>query len=161
MKINLPDSVASAQDLTSLQLEVRDYARWFAHESIKKQVDGTSKSEPIPLSNSAKDLIREWSQKNELSRQNLDELIEILDDYSHDAPSITLTLAGPPANDLKSTLVGWCRKNIASNILVNFQFNSTILGGIVVRYGSHVFDWSFKRQILAARNNFPEVLKRV
>ena len=78
MKINLPDSVASAQDLTSLQLEVRDYAKWFTHESIKKQVDNNSKSEPIPLSTSAKDLIREWSQKNELSRQNLDELIDIL-----------------------------------------------------------------------------------
>ena len=53
-----------------------------------------------------------------------------------------------------------CRP-VAPDVLVNFQFNATILGGMVVRYGSHVYDWSFRRQILAKRDTFPEVLRRV
>jgi len=62
---------------------------------------------------------------------------------------------------IQKNLVNWCRENIAPNILITFQFNATLLGGMVIRHGSNIFDWSFRRQILAARNNFPEVLRRV
>jgi F0F1-type ATP synthase delta subunit len=70
-------------------------------------------------------------------------------------------LAAPPSNGIKKTLVAWCRKNIATDILVNFDFNSTLLGGMVVRYGSHVFDWSFRRKILEEHSKFPGVLRNV
>ncbi|HET8883890.1 MAG TPA: F0F1 ATP synthase subunit delta [Candidatus Saccharimonadales bacterium] len=161
MKLSLPSSVASSQDLTALLLEVRDYARWVAHESIKKRVDTKGASEPPILSPALTELLRGQGFKKPLDRQNLDELIKALEKYHATAPSITLTLAAPPTSDIKKTLVTWCRENIAPNILVTFQFNTTLLGGMVVRHGSHIFDWSFRRQILAARNQFPEVLRRV
>jgi hypothetical protein len=161
MTLKLPDSVSSSQDLTSLQLEMRDYARWFAHDAMKKRVSGKASSSAPQLTPSANELLHSWTAGKPLTQTRLDDLIKALDVYKRDATTLTITLAAPPTNDIKQTLVSWCRTNIAPDVLITFQFNSTLLGGMVVRYGSRVFDWSFRRQILAARTSFPEVLRRV
>jgi len=162
-KLKLDESISSLQDLKALILEVRNYSRWFSHNSIKKKVGAKSKrksDEPV-LTDAASAAIRSWSAKKPLSTDSLDELAATLEDYAKTAPQFAIVLAAPPAAGLKKTIVAWCRDNVAPHVLVNFQFNSTILGGMVVRSGSHVYDWSFRRQILANRAKFPEVLRRV
>jgi ATP synthase delta (OSCP) subunit len=160
-KFKLEDTVSSPQDLKSLTLEIREYAKWFAHNYIKKRVHARNISKEPELSPAASAVMRQWSAGKELTTKGLDELIATLEEYARSAPLLTITLAAVPPAGLKKTLVGWCRDNIAPNVLVNFQFNSTLLGGMVVRSGSRVFDWSFRRQILAERGRFPEVLRRV
>lgn len=155
MKLKLPASVASSQDLTALLLEMREYAMWAAHEAIKKRVNPKHISPAYELSPAGKDLLREAPS------DDVDGLIKTLEGYAASAPSITFTLADTPPGSLKTQLVSWCRENIAPDVLVTFRYNSTLLGGMVVRYGSRVFDWSFKRQIFASRTKFPEVLRRV
>lgn len=157
MKLKLPDIIASSQDVMDLVLEVKDYARWINHNAIKKRVNPKVKTEPPVLSHAANELIR----LNSISQQDIAELIKSLENYADDAPTITITLAAIPTGDVRSSLTGWCRKNLAPNILINFRFNSTILGGMVIRLGSHIFDWSFRRQILDSGKNFPEVLRGV
>ena len=161
MKLALPASVSSLQDVTSLLLEIKEYSRWFAHESIKKRVNATHASEPPAMSKAAEDLLRAANAKASLTRADIDQLITMLDHYRTTAPTLTITLAAPPTASVKATLVNWCRENIAPHILVNFQFNSPLLGGMVVRSGSRVFDWSFRRQLLEAKDKFPEVLRHV
>jgi hypothetical protein len=161
MRLKLPDSVCSRQDLAALLLEVKDYARWFSHATIKKQVDAGYKPTPTAVSPAAAELIHAWGAKKSLSTTSLDELIALLKDCTDHAPSITITLAAPAPGDVKSRIVAWCRNNIRPDILVTFQFNATLLGGMVVRFGSHIADWSFRREILAARERFPEVLRHV
>lgn len=161
MKFKLDESISSLQDLKSLILEIHEYERWFSHNAIKKQVHVRTATKPPELTPAARAVMREWSTGKELTVKSLDELIKTLEAYGHKAPSISITLAALPSAGLKKTLVAWCRNNISPNIMVDFQFNSTLLGGLVVRSGSHVFDWSFRRQILAERNKFPEVLRRV
>lgn len=161
MKLRLPDSVSSVQDLTGLIGEVREYAKWFSHAVILKKIDN-KKTTPQPvLSASTTEMIRSWANGKSLSRQNLDELIVTLEKFKHTAESMTIVLAAPATNDIKRQLVAWCRNNISDNILVSFQFNAILLGGMVVRYGSRIFDWSFRRKILANRGHFPEVLRNV
>ena len=46
MKLRLPDSVSSLQDVAALELEVRDYAKWFTHNEIKQQVHARRGSAP-------------------------------------------------------------------------------------------------------------------
>lgn len=156
MKLKLPDSIASSQDLASLLIDIRNYSRWFAHESIKKQVSAKHASEPPIVSDAAIELLRTCDNKSDIEA-----LIDTLEKYKKSAPSITITLAAPPTGGVKATLVSWCRKNIAPDILVTFRFNSILLGGMVIRCGSRILDLSFRRKILAARQNFPEVLRRV
>lgn len=161
IKLELPDSVSSSQDLAALTLEVRDYAKWFSHNAIKKRVHAKHNSPAPDLSHAASEMIESWRAKKPLTTSSLDDLIKALEKYKDTAPTLTITLAAPPTKDIKQTLVSWCRKNIKPNILVSFQFDATLLGGMVVRYGSHIFDWSFRRQLLAARERFPEVLRSV
>ena len=161
MKLQLPDSIASRQDLKSIILEVRNYARWVSHAGVKSRLAIKTKPEPPLLSAAAVELIKAANGEKPLNQASLDAIIAIFEEFEQSASSLTITLAAPPSNGLKKTLVAWCREHIDPNVLVGFQFNSTLLGGMVIRYGSHVYDWSFRRQILAERGHFTEVLRRV
>jgi hypothetical protein len=142
-------------------MEIHEYANWYAHESVKIRVKAKSESSSPTLSAAALELLRDWKADQQISAESLDLLIKTLEQYSSTSPSMTITLAALPTSILKTALVNWCRENIAPSILVSFRFNSSLLGGMVVQYGSHVFDWSFKRKILENRGIFPEVLRRV
>lgn len=162
MKLSLPDSVASAQDVGALIVEIRNYSRWYAHESIKQRVSGKSHASTAPtLTPTLTALIHNWTGTSALTQTKLDALVTALEAYRKSATSVTITLAAPATGDIKTALVAWCRSNIAPDVLISFEFNATLLGGMVIRSGSRVFDWSFRRQILGARQNFPEVLRRV
>ena len=161
MKLQLPNSVSSAQDVASIILEIKSYGRWFSHQAILQRTGAKHATESPQLSPTATELLRSWSAKQPLTQTRLDELSTVLQQFIKSAQVVTITLAAPPTGDVKQTLVAWCRTNISPQILVSFQFNQTLLGGMVVRYGSRIFDWSFRRQILAARDTFPEVLRRV
>ena len=163
-KLNLQNSLSSLkspQDLKALLMEVRRYARWFADAGIKARVAGVKKVEPLALSETAAALIKEAAGKEPLNGKILEDLIAQLTELEETMPRIVVTLAAVPGNKLKGLIVEWCRKNIDPGLLVDFRFNATILGGMVVQYGSHVYDWSWRRQILANRATFPEVLRRV
>lgn len=160
MKLTLPSSVTSPQDVDDLVLEVREYARWFAHNEVKRRA-GAEPAEAPAISPAAKQVIRDWHGDKSVTDKRLDKLVRSLEDFKTDAPLMTITLAAPPSGDIRNTLITWCRQNIAENVLVNFRFNRTILGGLVVRFGSHIYDWSFRRAILDNRERFPEVLRNV
>ncbi|HEX5797513.1 MAG TPA: F0F1 ATP synthase subunit delta [Candidatus Saccharimonadales bacterium] len=159
MKVKLDGSVASPQDLKTLILEMRGYAHWFSQNAVKKRLNAKSASEKPDLSVAAESLIRDLNQKKSLDRKGLDELIADLEEFADTAPRLNVTLAAPPVRGLKKTLVNWLREEISPEILVTFDFNSTLLGGMVLRCGSRIFDWSLRRQILDERARFPEVLR--
>ncbi|HCR55592.1 TPA: hypothetical protein DIV49_01335 [Candidatus Saccharibacteria bacterium] len=161
MSIVLPDTIASNQDLTALILDVKEYAKWFAHESVKQQVNVPTSQHPVALSAVAVEVLRTWGSSEALSRARLDLLISELEAYQKQAPSITVTLAAPAPRGIMTKLVAWCRANISPMVLVSFDFNATLLGGMVVRSGSHIYDWSTRRMILDNRTKLPEVLKNV
>jgi len=161
MTPNLRNSILSPQDLKVLILEVRKYSQWFGQNAVKAKVTGSGYVGQPQVSPAAAEAINELAAKAPLSTKSLDELIASLEKLEASLPTIIITLAAPAPAGLKKTLVAWCRQNINPGVLVEFRFNSTILGGMVVGYGSHVFDWSFRRQILAARAKFPEALRNV
>lgn len=161
MKYNVYDLVQTPQDVKALILDVRKYARWFLHNDVKRRTSVKNSEELAVISQAAGQLVNELAAENQLSQVGLDELIVELEALAARSPVVRLTLAAPPSLSLKKKLVSWWRQHIAENVLVDFQFSASILGGSVVQYGSHVHDWSFRRQILANRANFAEILHRV
>jgi F0F1-type ATP synthase delta subunit len=161
MKLNLPPTVASPQDLAGLASDVHLYAKWASHELIKQKVKAASSTPQPTISPEASALIRAWSHDKPLTQTMLDELVAVLDNYKSTAPSMTITLAAVAPNEVKAKLVAWARTNLAENMLINFQINRHILGGLVVNYGSHIFDWSFRRKLLHSPIAFNEVIGRV
>lgn len=163
MNLDLPPTAYSRADIDRLIQDVREYAKWYSHEATKKRfkIKPSSRQSPPELSSDTKELLRDWTIKQPLSLASLDQLVAALERFKLNAPTLTFILAAPAPGSLKKDLVSWCRKNIAKNILVSFEFNSTLLGGFVLRYGSRVFDWSFRRQILANSAVFSEKLLSV
>lgn len=162
MNFKLPDTIASSQDVTTLAAELRSYYRWFIHESIKQRVSGKHSEATSPtISSAAQELLQELEKRKALNQRGLEDLIKTLETYATNAPSILFTLAAPVTNGVRTTLVAWCRRHIAENILVTFSHNSSLLGGMVLRYKSRVFDWSLRRQLLEKSSTFVEVLRRV
>lgn len=161
MMLQLPDSVASVQDLSAVVNDVHAYANWASRELIKQKVSGKSAGPQPDISVEAAGIIRTWSDGKAATQSSIDGLVKALEDYKKSAPSITITLAAVPSGDVKANLVAWCRKEINQTVLVSFRLNRNILGGLVVAYGSHIHDWSFRRKLLEAPKSFHEVLTRV
>jgi hypothetical protein len=160
-QLRLPNSVSSPQDVEEILLEVREYAKWFSHNAIKKRAGVRKISEPPIISPAAMETIRSWVPKKSMTSREFDRLCNELEEYEAKAPVVTITLAAQATKDVKHSLIDWCRDNIAPNTLISFRFNSTLLGGMVLQFGSHIHDWSFRRQIMDARSKFPETLRRV
>jgi len=159
MKLNLPSTIASPQDLSDTILDIREYAKWYSHNAMKKS--GSKKSDAPDISSTAKELLREYSASKSLDTSGISELINYLENLKSNAPTISVTLAAVPTVDLKKSIIEWSRSNLDPNAMVKFQFNATILGGIVVKCGSRIFDWSFRRKILDSRDKYPEILRNV
>lgn len=159
--LKLSEDIATRQDLQTVTLEVKNYAAWAEHAAVKKQVTKAAKSDPPAISAAAAGMINQWQAGKDTAGQSLDGLIKSLEDFAAAAPHATITLAAPAPAKLKHDIVGWFRTAVRPDMLVDFKFDSTMLGGMMVACGSRVFDWSFKRQILAGRDKFPEVLKNV
>lgn len=161
MTPKLPPSVISQQDLAALTQEIRQYTVWYSHNSIKQRVNA-KKGTPAPdLSPAALELIRSVSNKKLLTQSILDNLLTYLERLQKNSHHMTITLAAAPSVSTKQTLTTWCRDNISDQLLVTFKFNSQILGGMIIQYGSHMYDLSFRRKILENTAAFPEVLRRV
>lgn len=159
MKLKLDDSIASPQDLRALIAELHAYGNWLAHNDIKRRVGAGSKNPTPELSPAAKACLKSYVPTSAKAEAALEELVSELDRLSRKASIVTITLAAPAPGSLKKTLVAWCRENLSGDVLVSFQFNANLLGGMVVRSGSHIFDWSFRRAIMENRAKFPEVLR--
>ena len=160
-ELHLPPSIVTPTDVTALELEIRSYSTWFSHEQIKASVKAKNGSTAPQLSPVAIEVVKTWCAGEQLSSQHLEVLLEALASFKKSAPVITITLAANADGETKRTLVAWCRDNIAGNMLISFRINQTLLGGMVVRCGSHVFDWSFRRSLLDSQLQFSEVLRRV
>ena len=162
MASNLPSSIVSAQDLTMVIREVQDYVAWATHETIKQKTGSKNPLGTSPeLSPAATELISAWGTSKGATADSYRQLIEALERIAKSAPSITITLAGAAPQHVKEHLVAWCRQNISGNVLVTFKFNRTLLGGMVVRAGSHIYDWSLHRKLMDNGRAFTEVLSHV
>jgi hypothetical protein len=157
----LPDTISSGEDLMSLIIEIRTYAKWYSQYSNAARVQIAYTEQQPQLSPEALEVLKAYGASDALSSDKIDALIEELEHTKTHAKLMTITLAAPATNEVKKTLVTWARVNIAPDILISFRFNSTLLGGMVVRFGSRIFDWSFRRTILNERYRVGEVLKHV
>lgn len=161
MKPKLPASVSSRQDLRAIIMELQSYGRWYNQTVIKQNVAGQPPAAQPQLSPAAADFIRQWQADPQTAKAGLDKLIEALESFAAKAPFVTVTLAAPAPAALRQAIVDWFRQNVRPDLLVDFQFSGSMLGGMAVRYGSRVSDWSFKRQIMDNRAKFAEVLRHV
>lgn len=162
MKSSLPASIVSPQDLTLVIREVKEYTAWATHETIKHKAGAKKPLTLQPeLSPAATELISAWSKAHGATADSFRQLTEALERIAKSAPTLTITLADAAPQQVKESLVAWCRENLSGNVLVTFKFSRTLLGGMVVRAGSRIFDWSLHRRLTEHGREFTGVLKNV
>lgn len=160
MQPNLPLSIISVADLIQVINELDDYSSNLYRSKIKAQVtkSKTSIKSLKDLSLESQSLIADWQK---LNLGSLEKLIYYLNNLKKNSPKIIITLAATADSATKKMLADWCRNNLANNILIDFRFNKMLLGGMVVNFGSHIYDWSFRKQIVDQMTKLEEVLSSV
>ncbi len=162
MTFNLTPWLSSPMRLHQVESELQEYAIWYSHSKVQRQVgSGQAGADAPKLSVQTLALLAEIQKQQPVTGDSFEAIMARLKQIGETAPTVTVTLAASPSEGLKKTIVGWLREQVNPNALVTFQINSAILGGLVVRLGSHLYDWSFRRQILDKKGQFAEVLNRV
>ncbi len=162
MKLTLVEEIISTEDLRGVIEEVKEYKKWFIHNQIKLKVSQRHKVSIRPeLSNAAEALLDQANDGKELTATKIEDLIGYLEHCLIKSPLVRITLAAIPSAPIKHKIVAWLRTNISPSMLVDFRFNSSLLGGMVVISGSHIYDWSLRRQLLESKDKLDGVLRRV
>lgn len=159
----LPTTIASIRDLQAVIQELQQLEQWTMQQTVRTtiQIKRRSKIVEPQLSDMAKQALHNWQQKHDLTPRSLQQLTRELETQRLHAKTITIILAAPVTQPLREKLIAWCRESISPQIFVNFEFNRSLLGGMVVRTGSKIHNWSFRSQILASSGAFPEILRHV
>ena len=161
MKFSLPAELISTEDVKSVIYELKLYRSQLRSRIIKKRVTNRLGKTDLELSLAAKAVLSRYFGRSEPTPAGLEQLLLTLDNELSNMPQIRLVLADVPTPKLKRDITDWFRQNVSPDLLIDFRFSSSILGGMVISAGSHIYDWSYRRQILDNKSAFAGVLRRV
>lgn len=154
----LPSTISTPQDLALLILDVKKYAKWYLQCHNAQQAKVIYSEKQPEISKIAKELITSWDKQKPLTPESLEKYLFDLEKTAHSAPIVTITLASPASQTVRQTIASWCRENLHPEVLVSFEFNSSLLGGMTLRTGSKFYDWSFYNKLTNHKKLFSEVL---
>ena len=162
MKFKLSAEIVSTDDLKDVISEIKVFKTWFSHNQIRAQVTKRHNSHNRPeLSDAAENLIDQAKEQKELTIKKIETLISELEECASKSPKVRITLAAIPSMSIKKQVASWLRDTVSPSVLIDFRFNSALLGGMVVVVGSHIYDWSLRNKILESKDKFNEALSRV
>jgi len=157
MSSSLPISVHSTDQLQFCAEELHAHAAALrSHRAAQRQAPGESE-----LSLDSQALLEQLPREKRGDGAAVEALATELEAMMAHGARVTITLAALASHRLREELVRWCRTNLKSNLLVDFHVNPDIAGGMVVRTTNRVYDFSFRRQLLANPNRFTEILDHV
>lgn len=119
--------------------------------------DAHARKAQAPAPSPALTHILELLDADDANISTLEKLRKDLEAHLLKAPVAHLTLPTLPGNAIKRELTRWFRTNITPEILLTFTARGDIGGGIVVQTGSHVYDLSFKRLLIANKARLTEI----
>ena len=161
MKLKLNEDIISSEDLRSVIDELKDYQDYIRHDQIKAHLSKHASSTSIELSRPATSLIAIAMEQHPLNHEEMADLIMSLEKIYVSSPKVKIVLAAVPGHGIKKQITEWVRNNVDDAVLIDFSYNQSLLGGMVVTAGSHIFDWSFRRAILAAQPKLNEMIAHV
>lgn len=162
MTLKLPPTLASVEQLEGVMFELTEYLDWSRQSQIKTKVAPAKAGvEPKAWSAELQAILETWSEGKELTMHKVEDLMKELQHVRKTAPAIHLTLAAVPGVAMRQQFVTWFRDEIHPQVLLSFSANRTILGGMVLRAGSHIYDYSWRKLLLAKRDILPELVSHV
>lgn len=154
--MQLPDSLYSQDQISVALAELHTYVGQIRDSQARAKVGSGQVS--IKLS-PLLDALFVATDINKTSPSEVDALITKLENMRQTAPVIHLTLAISPDDATKIALTKWFRREIHPHALLAFTSQSAIGGGLILRAGSAIHDFSYRTQLLAHKNRISEILK--
>jgi hypothetical protein len=158
MAFELPGAVYSPQLLESVTYDIQQYLDWYRQNQIRAKVGAKPKAEPNHSDETVL-VIEAWLDGKRPTIESLEGLVKHLKELK--LPEIHVMLAALPNLSQRASLVDWLRANTKPQILVSFIADRNLGGGIVVRTPNHVFDYTWKQELIAGRDKLAGILKRV
>lgn len=159
MSLSLPDTIYSPDQISATVLELNNYRASLADAAVRAR-RGSQNHMPrepgallVAMAEAAAVDLRNTSALDELRKQ--------LESLLSKAPVAHITLAAIPTHAIKRQLTTWFREHISPDMLLTFTARGDLGGGIVLQAGSHVYDFSFKRRLVADRQRIAEIASRV
>lgn len=151
--MTLPNDLYSPDQLSELTMELRGYIGALRDTAVRNRSTNAASPAALPkISALLKQLF-----ENVSGTMTPEEVLRELEAQLKSAPTVHVLLAAQPSKDLKRQIVLWFRVEVHPSMLLTFSERRDIGGGIVVRAGSHIYDFSFKRQILDNKNRIMEI----
>jgi hypothetical protein len=141
----------SAPRVPSPKFGVRDH-------QIRKQVGAKPKDEPNHSDETVL-VIETWLAGKPPTLSAIEALLDHL--KSLKLPEVHIMLAALPNHTQRVVLVEWFRNNTNQQLLLSFVADRNLGGGIVVRTPNRVFDFTWKQELVAARDKLAGILRRV
>jgi len=156
-ELSLPPDVYSPEVLSIVMMELRDHILQATQAATKARVtNATTTAERPHLSAQLRAVLATAGVKeDDLAR--LQTLSTQLEDLRKQAPVVHLLLTALPNRPQKHQFVQWFREHIHPHLLLTFATRSDIGGGVIVQAGSHVYDFSFREQLIHNKKRIGEL----
>lgn len=155
--MRLPVGLYSTDQLSELVMELRSYINQLHDTVVRRRVKLTEDVETPGMSV----LLKEVFELNIGDGSSPDDLLRELENLLKHAPVVHIVLAALPGRELRRQLTLWFRTQVGANTMLTFSQRHDIGGGIIVRAGSQVFDYSFRHLILDSKHRIVEIFTSV
>lgn len=153
-EFTLPSQLVSPRDIRELLLELESLKSWQTQHDVAKEARTTYPISEPELSRDASGFVHSWTK----SGLTIEAIMEHLSKSLHAAPILTVTLAAEASKDIQATIVKWCRINLSDTALVQFKTDPSLVGGMTMRIGSRLFDWSYRTKLIANKDRLRELV---
>ena len=147
-QLHLPVDIYSPEQSSTLLMELHEYTAALQDAVIKAKVDTKATKTAPEMSELLASLVHSCEVAVD-DATALDGLYRNLQTALKAAPTMHITLSALPGRTLKRRLTVWFRTQVHPLSLLTFTARSDIGGGIILQAGSHLYDHSFRQQILA------------
>lgn len=160
MNLRLPVDLYSPDQLSAVILELHDYVGTLRDMAVRSK-SKTAKREEEPHVSALLLGALHGAEIKLGDAKAAEQLLGALKLVRDKAPVVHVTLAALPNRTLKRQLTVWFRTQVHQHILMTFAMRSDIGGGIVVRAGSHVYDFSLKYILVENKHRISEIFAGV
>jgi len=158
--LRLPLDLYSPEQLSTIIIELRGHASSLRDATVRARVAPQESPAQIHTSALLLGTYREAgvSQTDQIASEKLLKQLEAIRDR---APAVHLMMAALPNRDFKRKLVEWFRSEIHPYSLLTFATRADIGGGVIIQAGSHIYNYSFREQILSHKHRISEMYNSV